>query len=83
MPAGPSPSSARTRRRGLLPWTPDIEQAGRGSGISAERHTTSPQPRPSGPSTICQTLTNRTGGSAPGSPLKYQQLSTARNRSGS
>jgi len=28
MPAGPSPSSARTRRRGLLPWTPDIEQGG-------------------------------------------------------
>jgi hypothetical protein len=79
MPAGPSPSSARTRRRGLLPWTPNIT-AGPASGISAERHTTSPQPSHSSPSTICQTLTNRIGGSAPGSRLKYQQLSTARNR---
>jgi hypothetical protein len=59
---------------------PTLSRAGPASGISAERHTTSPQPSPSGPSTICQTLTNRIGGSAPGSRLKYQQLSTARNR---
>jgi hypothetical protein len=54
---------------------------GRGLRLASQPNDTPPATAPPpAPSTICQTLTNRIGGSAPGSPLKYQQLSTARNR---
>jgi len=79
MPAGPSPSSARTRRRGLLPWTPDIEQGGAWVWHLSRATHHQPTAQPLWPSTICRSpaelaVLHREA------PLKYQQLSTARNR---
>jgi hypothetical protein len=81
MPAGPVPSCLQRGPDGGDSCHGPPTLSRRGLRLASQpSDTTSPQPSPSGPSTICQTLTNRIGGSARGSRLKYQQLSTVRNR---